>query len=109
MVRVGDKNHGVVKDTMQKLEPRLCDSPSQVLFRKSTHNEIRDVVGRFFVELNSSGAVQHARCTAHSPCPLQTRLVFSLCLTRPCTFVAWLKPSRLFQLLSHGKVIVDRV
>ena len=45
-----------MKDTMQKLEPRLCDSPSQVPFRKSTHNEIRDVVGRFFVSFNSSGA-----------------------------------------------------
>ena len=27
-------------------------------------------------------------CTAHSLCPIQTRLV----LTRPCIFVAWLKP-----------------
>ena len=26
----------------------------------------------------------HARCTAHSPCPIQTRLVLSLCLARPC-------------------------
>ena len=29
-------------------------------------------------------SVLHARCTAHSPCPIQTRLVLSLCLTRPC-------------------------
>ena len=57
--------------------------------------------------IDYTGHVLHARCTVHPPCPIQTRFVLSLCLTRPCTFVVWFKPSRFFQLSSHGKVSVD--
>ena len=48
-----DKNHGDVKDTMQKLEPRVRPTVAS-----ATHIEIRDVDGTSFVSFN--GVVQCA-------------------------------------------------